>query len=83
MYAAGLLMAYLTFVPLCPPGSMDGPSLLKLFEGTFRLDVRAARDYCAADERYACVCTADTRPHTSCAPNTQLCPMFLSPPQSR
>lgn len=51
MYAAGLLMAYLVFVPMCPPGCIDGPTLLKLFEGTFRLDLGAARDYCAADER--------------------------------
>ncbi len=25
--AAGLLAAYLTFVPLCAPGSVDGPTL--------------------------------------------------------
>jgi len=53
IYAGGLLMAYLAFVPFCAPGSIDGPALQKLFEGTFRLDIRAARDFCAADERWA------------------------------
>ena len=27
VYAAGLLVAYMTFVPFCEPGSIDGPSL--------------------------------------------------------
>ena len=27
VYAAGLLVAYLAFVPFCEPGSIDGPSL--------------------------------------------------------
>ena len=27
IYAAGLLLAYLCFVPFCEPGSIDGPSL--------------------------------------------------------
>ena len=26
-YAAGLLLAYMAFVPLCEEGSIDGPSL--------------------------------------------------------
>ena len=46
-------MAYMAFAPLCAPGSVDFPTLLKLLEGTFRLDLAAARDYCAADERCA------------------------------
>lgn len=27
IYAAGLLLAYMAFMPFCQPGSMDGPSL--------------------------------------------------------
>lgn len=27
IYAAGLLLAFLAFVPFCEPGSIDGPSL--------------------------------------------------------
>lgn len=27
IYAAGLLLAYMAFVPFCQPGSIDGPSL--------------------------------------------------------
>ena len=27
IYAAGLLLAYMAFMPFCEPGSMDGPSL--------------------------------------------------------
>jgi len=27
VYAAGLLVAYMAFVPFCEPGSIDGPSL--------------------------------------------------------
>lgn len=52
VYAAGLLMAFMAFVPLCPPGSVDGPSLQRLLESTFRLDIEAFRDYADADERW-------------------------------
>ncbi|KAL3684942.1 hypothetical protein R1sor_002964 [Riccia sorocarpa] len=52
IYAGGLLLAYMVFVPLCEPGSIDGPSLQRLFENTFRLDIMAAREYCAADDRW-------------------------------
>ena len=27
IYAAGLLLAFMAFVPFCEPGSIDGPSL--------------------------------------------------------
>ena len=27
VYAAGLLLAYMTFIPFCEPGSIDAPSL--------------------------------------------------------
>jgi len=27
IYAAGLLLAYMAFIPFCKPGSIDGPSL--------------------------------------------------------
>eukprot|EP00250_Pteridium_aquilinum_P022724 c25611_g1_i1 orf=142-1485(+) len=50
IYAAGLLMAYMIFIPLCEAGSIDGPSLQRLFETTFRLDLQAAREYCLADD---------------------------------
>eukprot|EP00271_Cylindrocystis_brebissonii_P006493 TRINITY_DN19272_c0_g1_i1.p1 TRINITY_DN19272_c0_g1~~TRINITY_DN19272_c0_g1_i1.p1 ORF type:complete len:526 (+),score=72.01 TRINITY_DN19272_c0_g1_i1:372-1949(+) len=52
IYAAGLLLAYMCFVPLCAVDSIDGPALQRLLESTFRLDLRAARDYCAADDRW-------------------------------
>ncbi|GBG71482.1 hypothetical protein CBR_g8898 [Chara braunii] len=52
IYAAGLLVAYLAFIPFCEVGSIDGPALQKLLERTFRLDIAAARDYCAADDRW-------------------------------
>lgn len=43
VYQAGLLAAYLAVVPLCPPGSVDGPAIQRLFEVTFRLDFPAIR----------------------------------------
>mmetsp|Transcript_514 Transcript_514/g.1104 ORF Transcript_514/g.1104 Transcript_514/m.1104 type:complete len:446 (+) Transcript_514:52-1389(+) len=52
IYGAGLLLAYMAFVPMSQPGSVDGPSLLKTLEGTFRLDVLAASDFYAADDRF-------------------------------
>lgn len=53
IYAAGLLMAYVVFVSFCKTGSIDGPSLQRLFETTFRLDLQAAREYCMADDNWA------------------------------
>ncbi|KAL3150735.1 hypothetical protein ABBQ32_000517 [Trebouxia sp. C0010 RCD-2024] len=53
IYAAGLLLAYMAFIPFCEPGSIDGPSLQRLFENTFQLDVLSARDFCEADDRWA------------------------------
>ncbi|XP_020529021.1 uncharacterized protein LOC18443803 isoform X4 [Amborella trichopoda] len=50
-YEAGLLVAYLAFVPFCEAGTIDGPSLQRLFEGTFQLNLEAAREYCQADDR--------------------------------
>ncbi|KAG0618596.1 hypothetical protein M758_4G076500 [Ceratodon purpureus] len=52
IYAGGLLLAYMVFVPLCEAGSIDGPSLQRLLETTFRLDIPAVREYCAADDRW-------------------------------
>ncbi|KAI5084689.1 hypothetical protein GOP47_0000858 [Adiantum capillus-veneris] len=52
IYAAGLLMAYMIFVSFCKAGSIDGPSLQRLFETTFRLDLQAAREYCLADDNW-------------------------------
>ncbi|XP_068669784.1 serine/threonine-protein kinase STN7, chloroplastic isoform X2 [Aristolochia californica] len=51
IYEAGLLFAYLAFVPFCEAGVMDALSLQRLFESTFKLDLVAAREYCEADDR--------------------------------
>ncbi|WCJ27783.1 Protein kinase superfamily protein [Euphorbia peplus] len=51
IYEAGLLFAYLAFVPFCEAGVMDSLSLQRLLESTFKLDLEAAREYCLADER--------------------------------
>ncbi|KAJ7563759.1 hypothetical protein O6H91_03G125100 [Diphasiastrum complanatum] len=53
IYAGGLLLAYIVFASLSEPGSIDGPSLQRLLESTFQLDIRAAREYCLADDRWA------------------------------
>ncbi|XP_057450187.1 uncharacterized protein LOC130741341 isoform X2 [Lotus japonicus] len=51
IYEAGLLFAYLAFVPFCEAGVTDGLSLQRLLENTFRLDLEATREYCIADDR--------------------------------
>ncbi|PKA53258.1 hypothetical protein AXF42_Ash009988 [Apostasia shenzhenica] len=51
IYEAGLLFAYLAFVPFCETGVMDGLSLRRLLESTFQLDLGAVREYCIADDR--------------------------------
>ncbi|KAG4177394.1 hypothetical protein ERO13_A11G303500v2 [Gossypium hirsutum] len=51
IYEAGLLFAYLAFVPFCEAGIMDSLSLQRLLESTFKLDVMATREYCLADDR--------------------------------
>lgn len=51
IYEAGLLFAYLAFVPFSEPGVMDSLSLQRLLESTFRLDLDATREYCLADDR--------------------------------
>ncbi|XP_059624936.1 uncharacterized protein LOC132268174 isoform X2 [Cornus florida] len=51
IYEAGLLFAYLAFIPFCEAGIMDNLSLQRLLENTFQLDLEAARDYCLADDR--------------------------------
>ncbi|CAM6127052.1 unnamed protein product [Calypogeia fissa] len=52
IYAAGLLFAYVIFISLSEPGSLDGPSLQRLLENTFRLDLSTAREYFMADDRW-------------------------------
>ncbi|GLJ11931.1 hypothetical protein SUGI_0180460 [Cryptomeria japonica] len=52
IYAAGLLLAYMAFIPFCEAGSIDGPSLQRLLESTFQLDMEAVREYCKADDRW-------------------------------
>ncbi|KAE8728907.1 hypothetical protein F3Y22_tig00004041pilonHSYRG00004 [Hibiscus syriacus] len=44
IYEAGLLCAYLAFVPFCEAGIMDGLSLQRLLGSTFKLDVMATRE---------------------------------------
>ncbi|KAJ7982666.1 Tyrosine-protein kinase [Quillaja saponaria] len=51
IYEAGLLFAYLTFVPFCEVGVIDSLSLQRLLESTFQLDLGAAREYCLEDDR--------------------------------
>ncbi|KAF3321524.1 hypothetical protein FCM35_KLT13740 [Carex littledalei] len=53
IYAAGLLFAYLAFVPFCESGVIDAISLQRLLESTFRLDLSSMREYCLADDRLA------------------------------
>ncbi|KAK3158800.1 hypothetical protein QOZ80_2AG0141740 [Eleusine coracana subsp. coracana] len=53
IYGAGLLVAYMAFVPFCEAGVIDGISLQRLLESTFRLDIYAAREYCLEDDRLA------------------------------
>ncbi|KAL9327870.1 hypothetical protein ACSQ67_002873 [Phaseolus vulgaris] len=51
IYEAGLLFAYLAFVPFCEAGVMDSLSLQRLLENTFQLDLEATREYCLADDK--------------------------------
>lgn len=51
IYEAGLLFAYLAFIPFCEAGIMDSLSLQRLLESTFRLDLQATREYCLADDK--------------------------------
>lgn len=51
VFAAGLLVAHLAFVPFCQPGSIDGPTLQRLLE-TFRSDAEGLRDYCSSEDRW-------------------------------
>ncbi|KAL8049243.1 hypothetical protein ABFS82_06G008800 [Erythranthe guttata] len=51
IYEAGLLFAYMAFIPFCEAGVMDSLSLRRLLENTFKLDVQAMREYCLADDR--------------------------------
>ncbi|POO02043.1 Tyrosine-protein kinase [Trema orientale] len=51
IYEAGLLFAYLAFVPFCESGLIDSLSLQRLLESTFQLDIEATREYCLADDR--------------------------------
>lgn len=51
IYEAGLLFAYLAFVPFCEAGAMDSLTLQRLLESTFKLDLEATREYCLADDR--------------------------------
>ncbi|KAM7272935.1 hypothetical protein ACFE04_027599 [Oxalis oulophora] len=49
IYEAGLLVAYMAFVPFCEAGIIDSLSLNRLLENTFQLDLEAMREY---DIRY-------------------------------
>mmetsp|Transcript_3010 Transcript_3010/g.8791 ORF Transcript_3010/g.8791 Transcript_3010/m.8791 type:complete len:446 (+) Transcript_3010:172-1509(+) len=50
--AAGFLVAYLAFVPFCPPEAVDGPTLQRLLEGPFRGDPEGLQEYCSQDDRW-------------------------------
>lgn len=52
IYGAGLLLAYLAFIPFCEAGVVDSLSLQRLLESTFKLDLGATREYCLADDRF-------------------------------
>ncbi|PWA48441.1 protein kinase superfamily protein [Artemisia annua] len=52
IYGAGLLFAYLAFIPFCEAGIIDSLSLQRLLESTFKLDLAATREYCLADDRF-------------------------------
>ncbi|KAJ9540399.1 hypothetical protein OSB04_026905 [Centaurea solstitialis] len=45
IYGAGLLFAYLAFIPFCEAG-------IRLLESTFKLDLGATREYCLADDSF-------------------------------
>eukprot|EP01025_Chloroclados_australasicus_P038482 TRINITY_DN3965_c0_g2_i3.p1 TRINITY_DN3965_c0_g2~~TRINITY_DN3965_c0_g2_i3.p1 ORF type:complete len:490 (+),score=50.54 TRINITY_DN3965_c0_g2_i3:85-1470(+) len=51
-YSAGMLFAYIVFVSLSEPGSIDGMSLRKLIQNTFMLDLIGFKEYCQADDRW-------------------------------
>ncbi|KAI3793830.1 hypothetical protein L1987_36453 [Smallanthus sonchifolius] len=53
IYGAGLLFAYLAFIPFCEAGIVDSLSLQRLIESTFKLDLTATREYCLADDRFS------------------------------
>jgi hypothetical protein len=50
MYLFGLLSAYMVFVPLSLPGSIDFPTLQRLVEVTFRNDFSGLRCACPTFE---------------------------------
>ncbi|XP_028125847.1 uncharacterized protein LOC114322685 isoform X3 [Camellia sinensis] len=50
IYEAGLLFAYLAFIPFCEAGIMDSLSLQRLLESTFRLDLEATREIFGSSE---------------------------------
>nr|XP_043631917.1 uncharacterized protein LOC122603308 [Erigeron canadensis] len=52
IYGAGLLFAYMAFIPFCEAGIVDSLSLQRLLESTFKLDLAATREYCLADDRF-------------------------------
>lgn len=51
MYLFGLLCAYMVFVPLSTPGSIDLPTLQRLVEVTFRNDFSGLRCASASPSR--------------------------------
>ena len=53
IYSYGLLLAYMGFVPFCEPGTIDGPSLQRLLEGTFKSSVNEFREYCRQDDAFS------------------------------
>jgi hypothetical protein len=58
MYLFGLLCAFMVFVPLSEPGSIDFPTLQRLVEVTFRNDFSGLRCV-AAETQTGAVVSAD------------------------
>lgn len=52
MYSVGLLIVYMVFVSLSKPGSIDGPMIQRLIEGTFQSNVMEFREYSKQEEAW-------------------------------
>lgn len=52
MYSVGLLIVYMVFVSLSRPGSIDGPMIQRLIEGTFQSNVMEFREYSKQEEAW-------------------------------
>lgn len=53
IYSVGLLIIYMIFVSLGTPGSIDGPMIQRLVEGTFRSNLMEFKNYCGEEEAWS------------------------------